>query len=443
MTQELLSFSLSSKWIGTLWDALKRIRIKRKHELDEITDQITFSDPLEIAKYYIEPDCQEVNPADRHDEDFFTSREPILKKIDEFFRMRKFRHGDNQLIILSDAGVGKTSLLVMLKFLHLTSFWPSNYDCVLKKISKETVSEISNIESKRTTILLLDSLDEDQTAYGAIKERLLAILDATSEFFKVIITCRTQFFPDVECDPFELPGRIRIGGFVCPSKYISLFDDDKIGRYLQKRFDRHFFLKNNKLDISSKIIKQMGSLRCRPMLLSYIDDLIDSPVIDIEGSEYIIYKSLVEAWLIREEAKTGVSAASLLDACERLALIMYNERITALPEDLLDSHISTFSDLKNIKNIDLKGRSLLNKNSEGAFRFAHYTFQEFLLCRYALRLYNDRITSIDGVPIDNNIYSGIEPSTDFLGQLFKSIVGLSIKDDTGIPAFIRKDILSK
>ncbi|MGD2093078.1 MAG: formylglycine-generating enzyme family protein, partial [Candidatus Aminicenantes bacterium] len=35
-----------------------------------------------------------------------------------------------------------------------------------------------------------------------------------------------------------------------------------------------------------------------------------------------------------------------------------------------------------VKFIDVKGRSLLNKNSDGDFRFSHYSIQEFLVAKY-------------------------------------------------------------
>jgi len=98
------------------------LKHKREIQFNQINDQILFSDPLELAKCYIEPHCQEINPADRLDDDFFVSKEPIFKKIEDFIKMQTFQQGNNQLFILSDAGMGKTSFLVMFKLLSLTSF---------------------------------------------------------------------------------------------------------------------------------------------------------------------------------------------------------------------------------------------------------------------------------------------------------------------------------
>jgi len=38
--------------------------------------------------------------------------------------------------------------------------------------------------------------------------------------------------------------------------------------------------------------------------------------------------------------------------------------------------------IKTVEIIDVKGRSLLNKNSQGDFRFSHYSIQEFLVAKY-------------------------------------------------------------
>jgi len=383
MGDNAVNLKLDEKWIHQLWGQLVTIRKKRNSALNEINDCITYSDPLDLAKVYVEPFCQEVNPADRHDEEFFTAREPLFRKIIEFLKLKTYQQGNNQLFVLSDAGMGKTSCLVMLKLLHLTSFWPKSYDCVLLKLGENSINIIREISDKRKTVLLLDSLDEDPMAYGRPRERLLEILNVSSQFSRVIITCRTQFFPSVEKDPLELPGRVRIEGFVCPSKYLSLFNDDQVEAYLQKRFPKKWFWRNNKsIDKAHVIINRMASLRCRPMLLSFIEDLVNSDVSYGVGSEYMIYDSLVRCWLIREQQKTGLSYMVLLKACSELAFKMQSEKKIKVTPDELVNLVTELEYLGPIKKLDITGRSLINKNSAGEFRFSHYSIQEFLVVLY-------------------------------------------------------------
>ncbi len=382
---ELISFSLGVNWIAQLYKKLKRYQKKRTKDLNEIND-IMYGDPLELAKYYVEPNCQETNPADRHEEDFLVSSEPIYKKIDEFFRAKNLdQPGNNQMFILSDAGMGKTSLLVMLKLLHLASFWPKNTSCVLKILENEALAEIQFIQNKRKTILLLDALDEDPEAYGRVKERLLEVLKATKNFYRVIITCRTQFFPEVEKCPFERPGLISVGGFVCPAKYLSLFSDKKVESYLRKRFPgKNLFSKHKrKIKRARELLEQMGSLRCRPMLLSYIDKLMDSPIIQAKQNEYKIYNALVDSWLSREEVKNKnrFPKCELFKACEILATEILIKGKREISETELDLLIADISELRYVKAIDIKGRSLLNRNSSGNYRFSHHCIQEFLVTK--------------------------------------------------------------
>ena len=404
MADELIDLDLSEKWLSLLWNRLLSIRKKRLSALSEINDTILYRDPLELAKVYIEPFCQEVNPADRHDEDFFTAREPLFRKVSEFLKLRTFQQGNNQLFILSDAGMGKTSFLVMLKLLHLTSFWPKSYYCALLKLGENTLAAINKVPNKRNTVLLLDSLDEDPLAYGRSRERLLEILEASQTFCRVIITCRTQFFPSVDKDPLEYPGRIRIGSFVCPSKYLSLFNDDQVDGYLRKRFPKKFFRSNShEINRARSIIDRMASLRCRPMLLSFIEDLVNSPAPSV-GSEYMIYNSLVHSWLLREQSKTGHNCLILLRACAELAFKMQSRKQIKITPEELNVLIKGIDYFKSLREIDITGRSLINKNSAGEYRFSHYSIQEFLVVLYIFNY-----SSIDST---QSIYP-----TDFIKKL--------------------------
>jgi formylglycine-generating enzyme required for sulfatase activity len=412
MPFELISFKTGGEWIGKLWSKFKSIKSKYEQEINEINN-IMFVDPEELAKYYVEPNCQETNPADHHEERFLTATEPVMRKIDQFFGAKVFQPGDNQLFVLSDAGMGKSALLTMLKLMHLTAFWPQGKDCVLKKLGKKTLDEISEIKEKKETILLLDSLDEDPTAYGRVRERLSDILQATQAFFRVIITCRTQFFTS-DADPFNKPGVAVVFGFRCPVKYLSFFDDNLVEKYLLKRFRKIFelFPDNKKIEEAKKVIAKMGSLRCRPMLLSYIEDLMASPVLAKEDSEYQVYNALIESWLNREKSKyPDISKENLSDASIILATILQIKGLRGISEEKLDKLISKIARLRPVKEIDLKGRSLLNRNSEGDYRFSHYSIQEFLVTKLLL---SDKpiFTPRDSIDLTDFIFRMILASKD-------------------------------
>ncbi len=125
-----------------------------------------------------------------------------------------------------------------------------------------TLNDINDTHDKSKTILLLDALDEDPNAFGKVKNRLLDVLGKVETFRRVIITCRTQFFPDDEVDPFKRIGKIKIGNYICPMIFLSLFDDDQVNEYLIKRFSD-----NTQREKAKTIVNNMGSLQFRPLLL--------------------------------------------------------------------------------------------------------------------------------------------------------------------------------
>ncbi len=435
MAIELISFGTGAKWVAGLWKRLGKIKGDYEKELEEI-NEIIYGNPLDIAKYYVEPNCQEMNPANRFVEDFLVASEPIMTKVDQFFQAKAFQEGSNQMFILSDAGMGKTAFLTMLKLMHLTSFWPKSTDCVLKKLGEETLGQIAQIENKSETILLLDSLDEDPAAYGCVRERLLDILDASQHFYKVIVTCRTQFFPKVEDNPLKLPGLVSVGGFSCPVKYLSFFNDTKVTEYLEKRFPKKFGLLSpkKKIEEAQNIISKMGSLRCRPMLLAYIEDLMASPLIEEGDSEYKIYDALLQSWLNREQLKDeNISVENLQYACIILATYMQTKGIRSINGQNLDQLIRSIDRVKPVKRIQLKGRSLLNRNSEGNYRFSHYSIQEFLVAKLLLEkpVYKPK----ESIPMTDFIFrmvsvAGKQPN---FGELldFKNFAGTRLTTDSG------------
>ena len=117
----------------------------------------------------------------------------------------------------------------------------------------------------------LPIFDEDPLARGRVTARLTEILVATQNFYRVVITCRTQLF-SAGTDPFDRRGITEVGGFVCPVVYLSLFDESQVVQYLNRRFSGDKALVERALPILS----QMKSLKFRPMLLAHIDDLMES-----------------------------------------------------------------------------------------------------------------------------------------------------------------------
>lgn len=399
-TTSFISTTVATKLLKSLTKVLKNSVDKRNKELVRIND--IFGNCEELAKFYIQPNCQQVNPADElEDETISSIRAGVFETINKFLnRDIVTRDGASQMFILADAGMGKTSLLMMVKLSHLMAFWPKNYQCKLLKLGATTLSDINKIENKSQTVLLLDSLDEDiQCKQGGTIDRLTKILEATSCFYRVVITCRTQFFPETAESAFNTMGKISFSNYDCPLVYLSLFTDKQVDAYLAKRYPRSLkFLFNQfynpKLNDAKQAIRSIGSLQFRPFLLSHVDTLLES---HRQGAtEYDLYKGLVDTWLNREIIKLrkhhnkNINKEDLLKACIWLAETMQRQGTHTVALKHIqqlchyESHIILLEDsadriIEGIDHIDIGTNSLLNRNSYGEFRFSHLSIREFLI----------------------------------------------------------------
>jgi uncharacterized protein YjbI with pentapeptide repeats len=375
MTNEIVPFKFVPDMLHTLGDALVSQYRLRQPEMDLLAD--TFGDPRRWAEFYIEPNCQQFNPADEEDESRALVRESLTSRLQHFLGGGITR--SPHLLILADSGMGKSSALVMLKIAHLFKFWPVDYDVQLLKLGGDTLARLA-VLPQRNTILLLDALDEDPNAFGRTSERLTEVLSATTKFHRVLITCRTQFFTAND-DPFNRRGKVAVGGFHCPVIYLSLFDDEQVHHYLARRFP----LDPARQKAALEVVRHMKSLRMRPMMLAHIEDLL-------ENREQVwtlasIYRALVAAWLNRERSKIAQTRrpeqiptnAQLLRACMQLARRMASRDVFTVSPTEVGSAISSDPEIRHIEHIDIEGRSLLNKNSEGQYRFAHLSIQEYLV----------------------------------------------------------------
>ena len=288
--------------------------------------------------------------------------------------------------------MGKTSLLVMLKLIYLMSFWPQQRHCQLLKLGPDTLDQIKAIPAAGDTVLLLDALDEDGTAWGKVQERLLQILAATSHFRRVIVSCRPQLLPETSSDPLGNPGEVEVGGFLCPMIFLSLFDDLQVEEYLAKRHpDTWFrwFQTNSKREQAQGFVAKLRDLRCRPLLLAHIEDLAASTLTD--WNEYAVYQALVQAWLDREEGRLrkeghpDITAASLSRASRLVASHLQRNGLRSLTEPRLAELIQAHPEVAHLTRISFGGRSLLNRNAQGDYRFSHFSVQEYLAARDLLQ----------------------------------------------------------
>jgi len=290
--------------------------------------------------------------------------------------------------------MGKTSLLVMLRMMHLRELFPGGLRVRLLKLGEDSLDRIEEMTGRAETVLLLDSLDEDPLAWRqGLEERLGALLRATRNFRQVIITCRTQFFPKGGPLPVERPGRVEIAGFICPMLYLSPFSDEQVNEYLHKvyplttaqKFWNWLGWTSPQLpehEQAEAILAKVRTVQYRPMVLSHIEKLIEHGE-KVEG-EYDLYNAIVTNWLLREEQKhEDLTCEDLRQACHTIALRMHGSeprRTITMREiwELLPEMANSLDELK------VSGRGLLNRTSSGDFRFAHFSIQEFMVVQGVL-----------------------------------------------------------
>lgn len=137
---------ISEKLLDPLWKKLVEIKSQRESQIREITD--SFGDSELLARYYVPPLCQHHNPADYNEAEAISFvKSPVFTTIYRFLNGEfQKNNGCQQMFVLGDAGMGKTSFLVMLKLSHLTSFWPPDHACELLKLGPATLKKIEAVK---------------------------------------------------------------------------------------------------------------------------------------------------------------------------------------------------------------------------------------------------------------------------------------------------------
>jgi hypothetical protein len=360
----------------------------------------------EIDKYtrfYIPQYFQNITPSEGEELGRIYAAAARSKLMPEFLKKGLLTDSPYKyFIILSDTGMGKTAFLINLykKYkLSRPKISEIKYNIALFPLgAKDSLSKIEKIEEKTNTILLLDSFDEDVKAIHDYQARMDEILVTVKDFRKVIFTCRTQFFPSKNEEPHDT-NDITFGENVKHSFqkiYLSAFDNKDVLRYLIKKYKFNFYY----LYKAYNLVKKSPNLMFRPMLLTYIADLINVNSTYDYSSQ--MYKVLIDKWVERESLKPAIVEKgyrphdykkNLLGFSYSLARNLYNERdkrggylisIRELKEIGLENSLDA-----NALTIDDKtGRSLLNRNSVGQFKFAHKSILEYFL---AVEIFNKPI----------------------------------------------------
>ena len=283
--------------------------------------------------------------------------------------------------------MGKTSFLLNYYAYHWRSRRRKRFHVLLVPLNQpDSDKRIENIplERRNETVLCLDALDEDRQAIQDHRQRLGNLVGLTQGFRTVIITCRTQFFPKEEEIPTET-GILKVGAkdliesgvYYFHKLYLAPFTDAQVERYLQRRFPIWRYRQRR---AARAIVAKIHDLVARPMLLAHVPDLVNvNTKIDYS---FQIYEEMVTRWLEREKAFVQDSAA-LREFSERLAVDLVVNRSNRQMERMPEAELKPLADQYGIhlEAWQLRGRSLLNRDAVGNYKFAHRSIMEYLFVK--------------------------------------------------------------
>jgi hypothetical protein len=338
------------------------------------------------TKYYVKPKCSNLDPGQETEtrRALIATREDLFNKIDEFIGEDSSKR---HLLLLAESGIGKTSFALNYFAYNKKKRKSKRSKLLLVYLGATNAEElISRIEEKRESVIILDAFDEDTSAIADHRERIAELMKLCQDFSRVIVTCRTQFFSKDEEIPIET-GVLKIGArsagdtgkFEFWKLYLSPFDDKQIQKYLNKRYNL-LNLKNRRA--AKSIVAKMPLLSVRPMLLAYIPDVLESG--QIVNNSYELYEIMVNAWIKREAR--WVNPDDLYSFSEKLSVNLFFNRTKRKAEHIPFAELPQLAKEFNIKleSWQIQGRSLLNKDAEGNYKFSHRSIMEFLFVQSLL-----------------------------------------------------------
>lgn len=396
---EIVNFGAISTGITFFFRYLYNLCVKRKNNLN-LKPYYTNAVLQSAKKNYIRSKCQNIDPSNEieYNTNFaFAVREDLLN----FFLKNVFRIKDPEqkyYLILGDAGMGKTTFLLNLFRLYnrnIRNLIFSNVKMKLLPLGEnfdELEKVISGVPEPEQTILLLDALDESNLFFheetNNYSKYFDKLINSVSHFRQVVITCRTNFFINEKDEPFEL--KIRKyntdgnGFHIIKKVYLSPFNQSDVNKYINNTFALWEIEKKEK---AKNIILSTKDIFFRPMLLSYIDDLVKLNKNDFLKFE--VYETLIEAWINRESNKYSESERynfknNLYYFTYELAIHIYNnykEKGYFISFD--DSQEIAEKNNINLNELEIRSRTLLNRNSNGDYKFSHKTILECILAYFS------------------------------------------------------------
>lgn len=353
---------------------------KEMSQLSEIAD--TKKVQLIKSNKFIPTMGQDKEPHDGDTIYIDPDRYNLLDKLMTEFESIVNTYEKKRYMIMGGSGMGKSTFLAALLYNCVYKYNIKKYPYTIyvkPLIIPNVIEQIKSINDNNS-ILLLDALDENIEASKDLVSFMNQLEQEAHKFKIVVITCRTQFYEDAESEPliWSIPitgasGNRRI---MYRKIYISPFDEVDVRNYLINLYGDS----DEKFEKATIIAEKCVDLMSRPMILSFMDDLLDLSNIDnIKSVE--IYSKIVDKWFERESEINNIKIDALREFSKRLAVFMYekwkmsNTFLVSKEEYHLFMKENGFSQDPYSYN----GRSLINRTSTGERKFSHRSLWELFL----------------------------------------------------------------
>ena len=155
--------------------------------------------------------------------------------------------------------------------------------------------------------------------------------------------------------------------------------DEDIKKFLRKRY--HYNLK--KFKRAWKIVEKNKNLSVRPLLLRFMDELLEEEY-SFEY-DFQLYEYLFDKWIERERRNINEELGkNLYEECLIMAKKIYSQWQKSGKIGVYLNDIKTDMSFDGIEAIQLKGHALINRTSDGMYKFSHKSYWEFLLAKLAI-----------------------------------------------------------